>query len=319
MTNRALDPRGVTSRAVLEAFYAAPVPRFGQELVFSPDDALQAIAYRRSALARARRASGLHGAAAAAGVDLEAAENLGAWTIPALCRCMSLDGILTYLSAALQEAPTVVFCPNLGLLSAVVLSLVPLLLPFGWQSLLLPVMPSPARRLELLDAPVPFVVGVQYKTPEVSSRCSGLVRVNVYKDRISNAAHLAPLPNRALLHEALAGAHAELRALGRRTGAAHRPAHEVSDAQAALAGVFLSTVQTYLRGLVADLHTYTITDVSASAQRTSILLKEPFVEASGAHARQFMAALCETQLFAVYCDAALAQRDRHAGQGDDDD
>ncbi|KAK2080456.1 hypothetical protein QBZ16_000309 [Prototheca wickerhamii] len=297
VTNRAADPRGVTSRAVLEAFYAAPVPRFGQELVFSPDDALQAIAYRRSALARARRASGLHGAAAAAGVDLEAAENLGAWTIPALCRCMSLDGILTFLSAALQEAPTVVFCPNLGLLSAVVLSLVPLLLPFGWQSLLLPVMPSPARRLELLDAPVPFVVGVQYKTPEVSSRCSGLVRVNVrWRARTP-----------------------ELRALGRLTGAAHRPAHEVSDAQAALAGVFLSTVQTYLRGLVADLHTYTITDVSASAQRTSILLKEPFVEASGAHARQFMAALCETQLFAVYCDAALAQRDRRAGQGDDDD
>lgn len=288
-------------------YHTAPIPNFGQELVFSPDDALQPISYKRSALARARRASGLHGPLAAAGVDLEAAENLGGWVIPALCRCMSLDGILTYLSAALQEASTVVFCPNLGLLSAVVLSLIPMLLPFGWQSLLLPVMPAPAKRLELLDAPVPFVVGVQYKTPEVSSRCQGLVRVNVYKDKISNAGHLAPLPNSNLLREALAGTYSELRTLGQSTGASHRPVHEVSDAQVALAGVFLSTVQTYLRGLVADLHTYTITDVSASSQRTSILLKEPFVEASESQARPFMAALCETQLFAVYCDAILAQ------------
>ena len=45
----------------------------------------------------------------------------------------------------------VVFCPNVGLLSGIVLSLVPLLLPFHWQSLLLPVLPVGEGRLELME------------------------------------------------------------------------------------------------------------------------------------------------------------------------
>lgn len=58
------------------------------------------------------------------------------------------------------------------------------------------------------------------------------------------------------------------RAMGPRGGAARRPVYQVSDAQAALAGVFLSTVQTYLRNLVSDLRAYTLTDISATSERT---------------------------------------------------
>ena len=43
------------------------------------------------------------------------------------------------------------FCPNAGLLSGVVLSLIPLLLPFHWQCLLLPVLPAAEGRLELME------------------------------------------------------------------------------------------------------------------------------------------------------------------------
>ena len=38
-----------------------------------------------------------------------------------------------------------------------------------------------------MQAPVPFIVGVQYKTDEVRSLCGGLVRVNMYKDQVSIA------------------------------------------------------------------------------------------------------------------------------------
>ena len=55
----------------------------------------------------------------------------------------------------------VVFCPNIGMLSTVVLALVPLLRPFAWQSLLLPVLPTEERLLEIIEAPVPFILGVQ--------------------------------------------------------------------------------------------------------------------------------------------------------------
>jgi hypothetical protein len=59
---------------------------------------------------------------------------------------------------------------------------------------------------------VPFVVGVQYKTPAMRSLCGGLVRVNAYKDRVRNAGPALPaLPQREALAEALAGTYAELR------------------------------------------------------------------------------------------------------------
>ena len=38
-----------------------------------------------------------------------------------------------------------------------------------------------------VQAPVPFIVGVQYKTDEVRSLCGGLVRVNMYKDQVSES------------------------------------------------------------------------------------------------------------------------------------
>lgn len=58
------------------------------------------------------------------------------------------------------------------------------------------------------------------------------------------------------------------RRLGQGRGAATRPVHQVSDAQQVLAEVFLSTVQGYLRGLMADLKAYTITEILPSMERT---------------------------------------------------
>lgn len=83
-------------------------------------------------------------------------------------RSLSIENIITLLTAVLLEKQLVVFCPHIGTLAAVVLSLVPLLRPFAWQSLMLPV--TPGSMLAFLEAPVPFVLGVQYKTPGVVSR-----------------------------------------------------------------------------------------------------------------------------------------------------
>lgn len=79
-----------------------------------------------------------------------------------------MDNIITLVNAVLLEKQLVVFCPHIGTLGSVVLSLVPLLRPFTWQSLMMPV--TPVSMLGFLDAPVPFVLGVQYKTPDVAGR-----------------------------------------------------------------------------------------------------------------------------------------------------
>ena len=62
-------------------------------------------------------------------------------------------------AGALLEKQVVMFCPNIGLLSTCVLSLIPLLRPFSWHSFLMPVLPD--KLLGFLEAPVPFIIGVQ--------------------------------------------------------------------------------------------------------------------------------------------------------------
>ena len=86
---------------------------------------------------------------------------------------MSLPGLDDALAAFLQalkwqcdaavllERQMVLFCPNIGMLSTAVLSLVPLVRPFAWQSLVLPILPALDKMLDLLEAPVPFILGVQ--------------------------------------------------------------------------------------------------------------------------------------------------------------
>ena len=69
----------------------------------------------------------------------------------------------------------VLFCPNIGLLSTAVLSLVPLIRPFAWQSLLLPILPALDKMLDLLEAPVPFILGVQVSTPIAKAACPAIL------------------------------------------------------------------------------------------------------------------------------------------------
>lgn len=215
-----------------------------------------------------------------------------------------MENITTLLNAALLEKQIVVFCPHAGTLAAAVLSLVPMLRPFAWQSLLLPVTPAGMRAF--LEAPVPFVLGVQYKAPELSARCgggrcerggaagvhawasarrlrlrpwgapaplfsrearhawcdanlpcarqqpthvdhtlspprcAGLVRVNVYKDRVKLRGALPPLPGGRRLASELAPHHAALAAA--RAAAAERPVHEITAEEAAAARRFLQVV-----------------------------------------------------------------------------
>ena len=63
------------------------------------------------------------------------------WAVALLARCLSLDNLVTLLTAALLERRLVFFHPDKGVVSACVLALVPLLRPFRWQCPMLPLLP----------------------------------------------------------------------------------------------------------------------------------------------------------------------------------
>jgi hypothetical protein len=78
----------------------------------------------------------------------------------------------------------------------------------------------------------------QYKTPEVSSRCGNLIRVNIYKDKIKNAGNLPPLPNATALTAALAPSYWTLNCVGR-DKACGRPTSSITEQQQQAAEQFL--------------------------------------------------------------------------------
>ena len=130
------------------------------------------------------------------------------WRTATACRVLSLETLLTAATAALLERRMVVAHPNLGELSAIVFALTSAMLkPLTHRALVVPIVPD--TMYDLLEAPVPFVLGVRSKTPETRSALKqpGVVRLNAYKDAIkvsgANDAPLPSLPGRQTLLEAL--------------------------------------------------------------------------------------------------------------------
>ena len=240
-------------------------------------------------------------------IDFLAAKELEGWTICALCRTLSVENIIVYLTAVLLERQIVVFHQNIGLVSGIVLSLLPLLTPFSWQSLLLPLLPDTPEKVDLLDAPVPFVFGLLTKTREIRTKANNLIRVNAYKDNIKNAWHLPKLPNANALASSLQRIHEKIRRLGIEFSSDAHPLYEISSEEDELAATFASIVRHHLMSLTSEMAGYMITDVSAPSEsndRCSILLKDSFIESfSNSKDREFMAEFVETQMFDIYTDA----------------
>ena len=87
------------------------------------------------------------------------------WGYVCLFRALDVGEVIAFLSALLQERQIIVVCRTLGLLSAVVLSCIPLLRPMAWQGTFIPILP--VDQLDVLHAPVPYVIGVPAMPEEI--------------------------------------------------------------------------------------------------------------------------------------------------------
>ncbi|MBA0675356.1 hypothetical protein Goari_016904, partial [Gossypium aridum] len=302
------------------SYHALALPQRGSEIVFQPLEHLQAIEYVRppiSALAMdesffySMEPSEINAKFAAA----EEALALSVWTTATICRVLSLDGILAVIAGVLLEKQVVVVCPNLGVLSAVVLSLIPIIRPFQWQSLLLPVIfhnlhiPAalslkvdrylcgcslvsiktnscdplflifvkfsctqvlPMRMLDFLDAPVPFLVGVQDKPADLKMKStSNLVQVNLPKKQVKTC-YVPQLPQRKELVSELGPIHSKLAFEG--SIAKKHPTYRCNEVQAEAAIQFLAIMRDYLESICANLRSHTITSVQSDQDRVGHFL-----------------------------------------------
>ncbi|XP_072987918.1 uncharacterized protein [Typha latifolia] len=293
-------------------YHSLPLPPRGGEVVFHPLEHLQPIKYCRPGLSSLDLGSTFPhynrycpAEANEVNARLAAAEEafaLSIWTIATVCRALSLESVLALFAGALLEKQVVVICPNLGILSAIVMSVIPMIRPFEWQSLLLPVLPR--KMLDFLDAPVPFIVGIQHKPADFKMKTSNLVRINVKKDQVKTCS-LPQLPRYRELVSDLSPIHGRLSC--EKSVAKRHPIYKCSEVQAEAAGHFLHVMKCYLESLCSDLRSHTITDVQSNNDRVSLLLKDSFVDSFPTRDRPFVKLFVDTQLFSVLSDSRLSR------------
>jgi DENN (AEX-3) domain len=87
------------------------------------------------------------------------------WFCPLLFSLLSLDDFLFILFAVLQETSVIFLSQNMDYLSSCVLGFQGLIRPYSWPHLLIPIIPL--SLLDLLDAPIPLLVGIP-KNPQIA-------------------------------------------------------------------------------------------------------------------------------------------------------
>ncbi|XP_020971301.1 uncharacterized protein LOC107624998 isoform X3 [Arachis ipaensis] len=231
----------------------------------------------------------------------EEAAALSIWAVACICGTLRLENVLTFFAGALLEKQIAVVCSNLGILSASVLSVIPLIRPFRWQSLLMPVLPN--DMLEFLDAPVPFVVGVRNKTNEVQSKLTSTILIDANRNQVRSPT-IPQLPRQKELMSSLRPYHATL--VGESYLGRKRPVYECTEVQVEAAKGFLSVLRSYLDSLCCNLRSHTITNVQSNDDKVSLLLKESFIDSFPNRDRAFMKLFVDTQLFSMHTDLVLS-------------
>jgi len=226
---------------------------------------------------------------------------LSTWAVASICGCLRLEHVMTLFAAALLEKQIVIVCSNLGMLSASVLSIIPLIRPYQWQSLLMPILPI--DMMDFLDAPVPYIVGVQNKASDVLSRLSNAVVIDANRNQIKSSS-VPQLPQHRELLSSLRPYHSIL--VGESYLARKRPVYECTDAQVEAAKGFLAVLRDYLDTLCSNLRSHTITNVQSNNDKVSLLLRESFIGSFPSRDRPFMKLFVDTQLFSVHTDLVLS-------------
>ncbi|KAL4335426.1 hypothetical protein GQ457_07G045720 [Hibiscus cannabinus] len=269
------------SLQILCEYYQLRCPARGSKLRFHPLEHLHLLEYHRpdeqvlqiagSTIDLSSCSTSLEFAEAYSALSAEEeAIALSTWAVACMCGSLRLEHVnicVNNLRWSIAGETDVVVCSNLGILSALVLSIVPLIRPYQWQSLLMPVLPD--DMLDFLDAPVPYIVGVKNKTSEVQSKLANVILVDANKNQIK-ASTVPQLPQHKELFACLSPYHAKL--VGESYLGRKRPVYECTNVQIEAAKGFLSVLRSYVDSLCSNMRSHTITNVQSNNDKVCVLL-----------------------------------------------
>ncbi|OJJ44789.1 hypothetical protein ASPZODRAFT_70998 [Penicilliopsis zonata CBS 506.65] len=110
----------------------------------------------------------------------------------ALFRTLSLPNIMILLEYALTESRIILLSSHTSMLHLASKALVDLLFPIQWTGVLIPVLP--ARLIQALEAPCPYIVGIERRYEKVELPSDDFVLVDLDQDMIESTVRPTPLP-----------------------------------------------------------------------------------------------------------------------------
>ncbi|KAF6816852.1 DENN domain-containing protein [Colletotrichum sojae] len=126
--------------------------------------------------------------------------------IYALFRCLSMENIVALFEYAMSESRIIFISSHTGMLHLACHALANLLYPFKWASIFIPVLP--ARLLSALEAPCPYIVGIERRYEKIELPEDDYVLVDLDMDTIDATTPPIRLPRQhrrkllSLLHVA---------------------------------------------------------------------------------------------------------------------
>ncbi|TPX15207.1 uncharacterized protein E0L32_004765 [Thyridium curvatum] len=119
--------------------------------------------------------------------------------IYALFRSLSLDNVLALFEHAMSESRIIFLSSHTAMLHLACHALASLLYPLKWASIFIPVLP--ARLLSALEAPCPYIVGIERRYEQIELPDDDYVLVDLDKDLIeaSSEPHRLPRQHRRKL------------------------------------------------------------------------------------------------------------------------
>ncbi|KAL7269540.1 hypothetical protein RUND412_007798, partial [Rhizina undulata] len=117
----------------------------------------------------------------------------------AMFRALSLQNVVTMFEFALSESRIILLSSNTAMLQIVCRALVSLMYPLQWLGIYIPVLP--ARLLSALEAPCPYIVGIERRYDKIELPEEDFVCVDLDSDVIisSNPPNLLPRQQRRKL------------------------------------------------------------------------------------------------------------------------
>ncbi|KAK3315259.1 AEX-3 domain-containing protein [Apodospora peruviana] len=112
--------------------------------------------------------------------------------IYALFRCLSLENIVLLFEYAMSESRIIFLSSHTAMLYLACHALVSLLYPLKWASIFIPILP--ARLLSALDAPCPYIVGIERRFENITLPDDDYVLVDLDRDTINATSPPVSLP-----------------------------------------------------------------------------------------------------------------------------